>query len=331
MFYRFADPYLLLLLALPPLLVFLYLRRARKKGAALRYSSLGLVREAASRSSARLRHLPFALRTLGLVLLIVAFARPQSGVSGEEILTEGIDILMVLDLSSSMLAEDLKPNRVEAAKEVAAEFVSGRRNDRIGLIVFAGLSFTQVPLTLDYDVLLKFLSEVQVGQIEDGTAIGMGLATAVKRLRFSDAESKVVVLVTDGRNNSGEIDPLTAAQLAQTFGLRVYSIGVGTRGVAPYPVRDPLTGQRRYIQRQVDIDEDTLTKVAESTGGRYFRATDRQSLGTVYREIDQLEKTEITVEEYTRYGELFPLPLALGLLLLLFEVGLSQTALRKVP
>lgn len=329
MFYRFADPQYLLLLAVIPLIAMWYWKRFKRKGATLRYSHLDLLRPAAPKASRR-RHIPFALRALGMALLILAFARPQSGVTGEEIKTEGIDIVLALDLSSSMLAEDLIPNRIQAAKQVAAEFVEGRRNDRIGLVVFSGLAFTQCPLTLDYGIILDFMSELEVGLIEDGTAIGMGLATAVKRLESSSAASKVVILLTDGRNNRGEIDPVTAAQLAKTFGIRVYAIGAGTKGQAPYPVDDPLFG-RRLVPTRVDIDEEGLKEVAEVTGGRYFRATDNESLRRIYSEIDRLEKTEIEVEQFTRYGELFHFPLLLGIVLLLSEVGLSNTVLRKIP
>ena len=330
MFYRFADPqYLLFLLALPVLAAWYWKRRVRK-GAAIRYSSLDLVLPAVKPGGGRVRHVLFALRTLALASLIVAFARPQSGFSGETILTEGIDIVLALDLSSSMLAEDLTPTRVEAVKQVAASFVQGRQNDRIGLVVFAGQAFTQAPLTLDYNVMLSLLSELEVGMIEDGTAIGMGLATAVKRLQESDAESKVVILLTDGRNNRGEIDPVTAAQMAQALDIKVYAIGAGTRGEAPITIDDPAYGRRRMRMR-VDVDEPTLQAVAEQTGGRYFRATDTRSLEAIYSEIDELETTEIEVEHYTQYGELFHFPLALGLLVLVLEVGLGNTVLKKIP
>lgn len=331
MFYRFADPqYLALLLALPFMVIW-YWKRQTRKGATIRYSSLGLALPVVKPGVTRLRHSLFALRTLALAALIVAFARPQTGVSGEEILTEGIDILLALDLSSSMLAEDLTPTRVEAVKQVAATFVQGRRNDRIGLVVFAGQAFTQAPLTLDYNVVLSLLSELEVGMIaEDGTAIGMGLATAVKRLQESDAESKVIILLTDGRNNRGEIDPVTAAQMAQALDIKVYAIGAGTHGEAPITIDDPTYGRRRMRMR-VDVDEPTLQAVAEQTGGRFFRATDTQSLEAIYREIDELETTEVEVQHYTHYGELFHFPLALGLLLVVLEVGLGNTVLRKIP
>jgi len=213
---------------------------------------------------------------------------------------------------------------------VAAAFVSGRRSDRIGLVVFAAEAYTQSPLTLDYDLVAGLLTRLEVGIIEDGTAIGMGMATAIKRLRDSNAASKVVIVLTDGRNNRGEIDPLTAAQLAQTLGIRVYTIGAGTRGEAPYPVDDPIFG-RRYANVRVDIDENTLRQAAEITGGRYFRATNRESLAQIYAEIDELERSAIEVEHFTQYGELFPFPAAFGFLVLLAELTLSQTRLRKIP
>ena len=229
-----------------------------------------------------------------------------------------------------MLSEDIQPNRIEAAKTVARNFIQARHNDRIGMVVFAGQGFTQCPLTLDYSVLVELLNELNVGMIDDGTAIGMGLATAVKRLSRSETESKVIVLVTDGRNNAGEIDPVTATDLAVSNAIRVYTIGVGSHGSAPYPVNDPLLG-RRYVQVEVDVDEDTLRRIADTTGGQYFRATDRESLESIYAEIDTLEKTEIEMKQYTRYGELFARPLGLASLILLIEAGLSFTLLRKIP
>lgn len=327
---RFADPLYLLLLFLVPLLVYWYAVRGRRQVGSLRYSSLAAIKRADRRRGARYRHALFGLRALALVVLIFAWARPQSGVTGENVTTDGIDIVLALDLSSSMLAEDLQPNRIEAAKQVAADFVNGRRNDRIGLVVFAGDAFTQAPLTLDYGVVSTVLGELDTGILEDGTAIGMGLATAVKRLQRSDAASKVIVLLTDGRNNRGEIDPVTAAQMAQALGVRIYAIGVGTQGVARVPVDDPIFG-RRYAQVRVDLDEPTLQETATLTGGQYFRATDRESLEQIYAEIDALETTEIEVEEFTRYGELFHVPLLVGLGILLLEVGLGHTVLRKIP
>ena len=327
---RFADPMYLLLLPLVPLLVYWYVARGRRQVGSLRYSSTAPIKRADRRRRGRFRHALFGLRAVALTALIVAFARPQTGVTAENVTTEGIDIVLALDLSSSMLAEDLQPNRIEAAKQVAAQFVSGRRNDRIGLVVFAGDAFTQAPLTLDYDVVTTLLDELEVGIIDDGTAIGMGLATAVKRLQGSEADSKVIILLTDGRNNRGEIDPVTAAQLAQALDVRIYAIGAGTQGGARVPVDDPLFG-RRYAQMRVDIDEATLQETATLTGGRYFRATDRESLEQIYAEIDELETTEIDVEQFSRYGELFHIPLLVGLGLLVLEVGLARTVMRKIP
>ncbi len=279
----------------------------------------------------RLIHLPFALRFFSVALLLIALARPQSFTSGENISTEGIDIVMMLDISGSMLAEDFKPkNRLEAAKVVAADFVKGRVNDRIGLVVFAAQSFTQCPLTLDYGIVLRFLKEIKIGMIEDGTAIGMAIGNCVNRLKDSKAKSKVVILLTDGRNNRGELDPITAAKVAKTFNVRIYTIGAGKRGEALYPVDDPLFG-KRYVRVPVQIDEDLLKKVADITGGKYFRATDRTSLEKIYAEIGEMEKTKIEVTEYTRYSELF-LPYALAaLLLLLLEIILANTKFRKIP
>ncbi|MGD8699704.1 MAG: VWA domain-containing protein [Gemmatimonadales bacterium] len=330
MIYRLADPYYLLLLLALPILVYWYVARRSRKGGTIRYSDVRALKRSDPGRAGRYRHVLFGLRLLALAALIVAFARPQTGVTGETVRTEGIDIVLGLDLSSSMLAEDLEPNRIEAAKQVAADFVAGRRNDRIGVVAFAAEAFTQAPLTLDHNVVVNLISELEVGMIEDGTAVGMGLATAVKRLQESEAESKVVVLLTDGRNNRGEIDPTTAAQMAQALGVKVYAIGAGRRGTARVPVDDPYFG-RRYVQMRVNIDEEVLHEVAELTGGRYYRATDRESLENIYREIDELETTEIEVQHFTRYGELFHYPLIFGLVLIVLEIGLANTVLRKLP
>jgi Ca-activated chloride channel family protein len=328
--FRFEDPLMLGLLALIPVLIFVHRRWEARRSATLRFSALEAARETGLARGKWVVRIPTILRLLVLTTVVVALARPQTGITSESVQTEGIDIVMAMDVSSSMLAEDLEPNRLEAAKQVAAEFARGRRNDRIGLIAFAGQAYTQAPLTLDYGVITGLLGELEVGMIEDGTAVGMGLATAVKRLQASDAESKVVVLLTDGRNNRGEIGPTTAAQMAQALGIRVYTIGAGTQGTARVPVDDPFQG-RRYVSIRVDLDEPTLKEMAEITGGRYFRATDRESLEAVYAEIDALETTEIQVENFTRYGERFPPVLGAGLLLLLLEIGLGQTVLRKLP
>ena len=330
MSYRFADPWFLSLLLILPLILVWTLRRAGRRNSSLRFPHVGSLKKAYKPMAARSRHFLFALRLIALGLLVLAAARPQSGATREEVTAEGIDIVLALDLSTSMLAQDIEPDRIEAAKQVAADFVRRRTNDRIGLVVFAGHGFVQCPLTLDYGILLDFLDELKVGLLDDGTALGMGIATAVGRLKESEAESKVLILLTDGRNNAGEIDPATAAQMAQAFGIRIYSIGAGTRGVAPYPVDDPVFG-RRQTRIRVDIDEEALRQAADTTGGRYFRATDRESLEEIYREIDELEKSEIKVNQYTQYGELFPYPLALAVVILLGELGLSGTWFRKIP
>ena len=329
MIYRFADPAFLLLLTAVPVLVLWYVRR-RHREPAIRYSTVEIVRQSDIRHTARWRHVVFVARVAALGVLIVAFARPQSGVTEETVTTQGIDIVMALDLSTSMLAEDLTPSRIEATKQVAADFVQGRRNDRIGLVVFAGEAFTQAPLTLDYNVVTTILRDLAPGMIEDGTAIGMGLATAVKRLQDSNAESRVIVLLTDGQNNRGEIDPVTAAQMAQALDIKIYTVGAGTRGIARVRINDPVFGER-LVPMRVDIDEDVLREVADITGGQYYRATDRESLEAIYEEIDQLETTEIEAEHFTRYGELFHIPLAVGLGLIVLELVAAHTVWRRVP
>ena len=328
--FRLAQPLMLLLGALVPALVYWYIVHRERRTAALRYSNLELLEAAGKSWRTRLRHLPFVLRMLVVICLVLALARPQTGSAEEEITAEGIDIVLALDLSTSMLAEDLRPNRLEAAKRVAMDFIDGRRNDRIGLVVFARRGFTQCPLTLDYGILKNLLAEVQTGLIDDGTAIGMGLVTAINRLRESSAKSRIIVLLTDGRNNQGEIDPLTSAEMAHTLGIKIYTVGAGAKGLAPYPVQDPMFG-RRYAQVEVDIDEETLQETAKITGGLYFRATDTESLKAVYSEIDRLEKTEVTVTQFTRYRELFHFPLALASFLLLSELVLANTRFRRIP
>jgi Ca-activated chloride channel family protein len=325
----FANPELLYALAIVPLLVLWYVRRYRNATSDVRFSSLLPFAGIKPTVKERLRHLPFVVRMVALAVLIVALARPQTSSEGENIYTEGIDIVLVLDISGSMLAEDLRPNRIEAAKQVAAQFIDGRTNDRIGLVIFAGQSFTQCPMTLDYRVLKNLLREVKPGMVEDGTAIGMAIAQAVNRLKDSEAKSKVMILLTDGVNNRGEIDPLTAAQIAQTFGIRIYTIGAGTIGEAPYPVQTPFG--TRYQNVPVDVDEKTLKQIAQMTDGRYFRATDTRTLRNVYTEIDKLEKTRIEVRAYRSYTEMFYNWAWLGFFALLLEFGLVSTFLRKLP
>jgi Ca-activated chloride channel family protein len=328
--FRLADPWLLLVLLIVPIGYFARWRWTERHRGTLRYSAVDAVVAARTGASRSARHLPGLLRGLALTAMVLALARPQTGATTENVLTEGIDIVVALDISSSMLAEDLTPNRLEAAKGVASSFVAGRRNDRIGLVAFAGQAFTQAPLTLDYDVVTGLLGQLQSGMIEDGTAVGMGLATAVKRLQASEAESKVVILLTDGRSNSGEIGPVTAGQMAQALGIRVYTIGAGAIGTARIPVDDPLRG-RVYATTRVDVDEPTLREIAELTGGQYFRATDNASLAAIWAEIDELETTEIAVENFTQYEERFPIVLAFGFLFFATELGLAQTVWRRLP
>jgi len=326
---RFAQPYyLLLLLALPAL--YYWHRQRRKRGAAITFSNLGVIGQIRGKKSFPVRKVFLTGRLLVIALLAIAFARPQSGHTGEEVITEGIDIIMALDVSTSMLAEDIKPNRIEAAKQVAAEFVKGRKHDRIGLVVFAADGYTQCPLTIDYSVVLTFLDQVRTGMIDDGTGIGMGLATAINRLRTSEAKSKVVILLTDGRNNRGEIDPLTAAEAAKALDIKIYTVGAGTRGTAMYPIQDPMFG-KRYVPMQVDIDEATLEKIARISGAAYFRATNTEQLEDVYKEIDRMEKTRIEVKEYTRYSELFYWFAAAALVLLMAVIVLENTRFMKIP
>ena len=275
-------------------------------------------------------HNQLFLRTMVVVLLIICLARPQTKMSSEKVSTEGIDIVMALDISSSMLAQDFLPNRLEAASKVATEFINGRPNDRVGLVVFAGESFTQCPLTTDHKVVLDALEQLESGLIEDGTAIGMGLATAADRLKDSDSKSKVVILLTDGENNQGIIDPKTAAEIAASLNIRVYTIGVGTDGLAPYPITDPF-GRTRLQKVKVAIDEELLEYIANLTGVSYYRATDERKLKDIFKEIDKLEKTRIEVASFTRYSEKF-LPFALAaFLLLVFEQLLNLLIIKRLP
>ncbi len=266
-----------------------------------------------------------------IVLFSFAAARPRAGTQVEKTYTQGIDIVITLDISSSMLAMDFKPkNRIEAAKQEAAKFIQGRPNDRIGLVIFASRAFPQCPLTIDHDMVLRLLKQVEVGMIEDGTAIGDAIVTAANRLRKSKAKSKVIILLTDGRNNTGKVDPVTAANAAAALGIKIYAIGIGTRGKAPYPVQDAF-GRTRYVMMDVQIDEQTLKQVAEVTGGKYFRATDTQKLHKIYQEIDKMEKTKIEVRRFKRYRELFQFPLFLGFLLMSAAVFIEYVVVRPIP
>ena len=326
----FAHPnYFLLLLLLIPMIGW-YIWKLRKSQASMQLSSSSGFDKAPNTYKIYLRHAPFILRMGALVFLVIALARPQTTNKWDVSTTEGIDIIMSLDISSSMLAQDLRPNRMEAAKDVAASFISGRPTDNIGLVVFAAESFTQCPLTTDHAVLLNLLKDVKTGMIEDGTAIGHGLATAVSRLKDSQAKSKVVILLTDGVNNRGEIAPVTAAEIAKAYGIRVYTIGVGTIGEAPYPYQLPGGGVR-MMNVPVEIDEKVLTQIAQMTGGLYFRATNNKTLKEIYEEIDQMEKTKMSVQEYSQKEEEFAFFALLGLLLLLLELLLKYTVLKNIP
>jgi Ca-activated chloride channel homolog len=295
----------------------------------LQFSSLQPFDKISKSYRERLRHSPVALRLVGLVCLIIALARPQSVSSRQNVSTEGIDIVLLLDVSGSMVAEDFTPNRIEAAKQVAQDFIDGRQNDRIGLVIFSGVSFTQCPLTTDYTVLKNLLHQVKNGMVVDGTAIGMAIANGVNRLKDSKAKSKVMILLTDGVNNKGEIDPITAAKIAATYGVRIYTVGVGAQGEAPYPVQTPFGIRRQLFP--VDLDEKALSAIADMTGGKYFRATDTEKLKAIYKEIDKMERTKIEVTAYKRYTELFNGWLMLGFAFVILEVGVASTALRKIP
>ncbi|MCB0395142.1 MAG: VWA domain-containing protein [Flavobacteriales bacterium] len=327
----FAYPWVFLALLLIPVLVFLYFSKLRHARPALILSSLPYIPREKAGLRSRLVHVPFFLRLLTLAVIITALARPQSSLSQRSISTEGIDIVVAMDISSSMLARDFKPDRLESSKRLASEFIERRPNDRIGLVVFAGESFTQCPLTTDHSILINRFGSIRVGLLQDGTAIGLGLANAVNRLRSSEAKSKVVILLTDGVNNSGSITPETATELAETMGVRVYTIGVGTKGMAYGPIGQRPDGKVVFDMVPVEIDEKVLGSIADNTGGQYFRAQNENELRTIYKQIDQLEKSKIDVTEFTEKGEEF-LPLALlAIGLLLAEFILSQTLFRSTP
>lgn len=327
---QFAYPYLLWLLLLLVPLVGYYIWRTLKGGATIQISSIDGVVRAPRTIRYYLRHAPFVLRMAAFALLIVALARPQDVERLSHTDTEGIDIMLSIDVSSSMLARDFKPDRITAAKEVAGAFIADRYGDRIGLVVFAGEAFTQSPLTTDQGTLQTLLSRIRSGLIEDGTAIGNGLATAINRLRESEAKSKVVILLTDGVNNRGAITPMTAAEIAKAQGIRVYTIGVGTEGMAPYPAMN-MFGEMTFVQQKVEIDEKTLTAIAEMTDGRYFRATDKDKLRAIYDEINRMERSKVEVSEHVTYHELF-LNWVLGAIaLLLAEFLLATLLLKRIP
>ena len=320
---------MLLLLVLIPVIVAGRYFRLFKKDTSIVFSSVSFFEGYRKSIRERLSFLPFALRMLALAFLIIALARPQKFSSGENVYTEGIDIALVLDISGSMLAEDFKPNRLAAAKKITDSFIGGRTSDQIGLVIFSRDAFTQCPLTIDYAVLRNLLKDIKSGMIEDGTAIGNAIANGINRLKDSRAKSKVMILLTDGVNNAGEVNPVTAAEMAKQFGIRVYSIGIGTIGQAPYPFQTPFG--IRYQMVPVEIDEPVLRQISGMTGAKYFRATNNKKLEEIYSEIDRLEKTRVEVTSYRSRKELFPLWIYLGLFSVLAEVILSKTYLRRLP
>ncbi len=325
----FAEPGWLWLMLLVPVVGVWSWRRARREDG-LRFSNVASALAAPKTTWARLGLLPAVLRMGVLALGILALARPQERNVTRERFAEGVDIMMVLDTSTSMRAQDFRPNRFEAARQVGEEFIRGRVSDRVGLVVFAAKAYTQAPLTLDYDFLLSMLREVEVGVIEDGTAIGTALAMAVNRLKETEAKSKVVILLTDGQNNRGELSPETAAEVAATMGVRVYAIGVGAEGEAPFVIDHPFAG-RQHRMVPVEIDEKMLQAVADKTGGKYFRATDNEALREIYREIGELEKTKVEERTYTDYDERYASFLWPAFGLLLLELLLTNTRLRRLP
>ncbi|VAX16040.1 Aerotolerance protein BatA [hydrothermal vent metagenome] len=326
---RFADPWFLLLLLFLPIWLVRYLKARRRSCAT--FSSTWLIRRLSSyRRPAFIDHAPFVLRFTAIVLIVLALARPQTGYREENITSRGIDIMLTLDLSSSMTATDLKPTRLVAAKRVIGKFIDNRKNDRIGLVVFAAQGYTQCPLTLDYPILKNFLGTADIGVIEDGTAIGMALATAANRLNDSEAKSRIVVLLTDGVNNRGAIDPVTAAEMAKAIGVKVYTIGVGREGVFYQTVKRP-DGTERQVRARTEIDEKLLKQVAQVTGGQYFRAQDEQTLSRIYEEIDRLEKTDVKIKVYVRHTDWFMWLLIPALLIVLGELLLPVTRFRALP
>ena len=325
----FEYPYLLWLLAVPVLLLALYLwRELKERRPHLRVSTVTPWKAGGSSVLGWIRHLPEALRLAALCLIIVCIARPRSRTEMERVDTEGIDIVLAIDVSTSMLARDFKPDRLSAAKDISIEFIAQRPTDRMGIVVFAGESYTQCPLTTDRATLINLMKEVQTDLIEDGTTIGNGLATAVARMKDSDAKSRVIILLTDGVNNRGEVDPAMAAEIAKTYGIRVYTIGVGRQGEAPYPVQTPWGMDVQMMP--VQIDEDLLRQIAAETGGKYFRADDNTKLAEIYGEIGRMEKTRITVDSFPIYKDLFPKYAVWALVCLLLEV-LIRALLRRLP
>ena len=327
----FANPGYFWALILVPILIVWYVLLYRNQKPALQFSSISLLKKYRKTFRQRMYPLLFVLRLVALICLIIAMARPQSKLSRQEMKVEGLDIVLAMDVSGSMLAEDFKPNRLEAAKKVAENFIKGRNSDRIGLVEFAGEAFTQTPLTIDHNVLLSQLDKVKSGVIEDGTALGDGLATAINRIKDSKAQSKVIILLTDGVNNQGSVDPKSAAEIAALYGIRLYTIGLGTRGMAPYPFRTPFGGVQ-YQNVPVEIDEELMTEMAQSTdGGQYFRATNKKSLENIFSEIDKMEKTKIDVTQYNQTKDEYLIFLMIGLVSLALEIILGTLYFKSTP
>jgi len=326
---EFANPVYLYFLLIIPLMGVWYWYKHNSSKADIQFSSTEGFEKTGKSLKQYLYHSLFVFRLLAIALFIVVMARPQSSTRRQDVSIEGIDIVMALDVSGSMLAQDLKPDRLEAAKDVAQDFMKNRPNDRVGLVIFSGETFTQCPLTTDHSVIKNLFKDIKSGMIEDGTAIGDGLATAVTRLKESLAISKVIILLTDGVNNSGSLDPVSAAEIAKMFGIRIYTIGVGSMGTAPYPVQTPFGAQ--YQEMEVKIDEELLEQVAEMTDGKYFRATSNRELKAIYNEIDKLEKSKIDVTEFEKKHEEFLIFALIALLLLVFEIILRNTVFKTLP
>ncbi len=324
----FANPGFLYLLFIIVPMVGWYVWKHTHASATLQVSDTRALRKADT-MKVYLRHIPFVFRVLAIALLVIVLARPQSKNKYKSEVRKGLDIVIALDISSSMLAEDFKPNRLEASKDVAIEFISGRENDRIGLIVFSAESFTQCPITIDHTVLINLFQDIKSGMLEDGTAIGLGLAKAVNRLKNSETKSKVIILLTDGVNNQGSIAPITAAEIAKTYGIRVYTIGVGSMGKARYPVQTNFGTRYQYID--VEIDEDVLRQIAQLTGGEYFRATNNQKLKQIYDEIDKMEKTRIDVKKFAEKEDEYLWFAIAAAILLFLEIVLRNTVFRTIP
>ena len=330
-FFRFEDPWLLLFFLMVP---FLTIRGKVKQQATISYSSIDTLQAIRSARVEILSILPLVLRMIAISLLVLSLARPQEGYKSNEILSVGVDIMLALDTSGSMQALDFikdekRDTRLAMVKDVVSQFIDNRPNDRMGMVVFGSEAYTQCPLTLDQGILKSFLSKLDIGMAGDSTAIGSAIGIAVKRLKDLESKSKVIILLTDGQNNAGSLPPLQAAQTAKAFGIKIHTIAVGTHGKAPFLVNS-IFGQR-YVYQQVDIDEDTLKKISDLTGGQYFRATDLESLKTIYKQIDEMEKSEVKVIDHSEYTELFHYFLIPGLLILLLEILLSNTVLRRIP